>query len=197
MVKAMGRFPCQVALAALVVYGVTLAHGVTMNSLDLTAKVAGWDWRPMTGQPVLWLLTLPLRWLPAAGVAVGLNLFSIITAALTLGLLARTVQLLPWDQPWETSSRLPGLLPALLACVVCGFEFSFWRDATAATGWEFCWIYRCESEGPFVLHPDEIETGGWFAPAAVTKWANEKPEDFASCFVLLWGIFLAGKPKTV
>ncbi len=70
-------------------------------------------------------------------------------------------------------------------------------DACQETGWEFCWIYRCESEGPFVLHPDEIETGGWFAPAAVTKWANEKPEDFASCFVLLWGIFLAGKPKTV
>jgi isopentenyldiphosphate isomerase len=54
------------------------------------------------------------------------------------------------------------------------------------TGWEFCWIYRCESEGPFTLHPDEIETGGWFAPGAVTKWVNERPQDFASCFVLVW-----------
>ena len=62
----------------------------------------------------------------------------------------------------------------------------FKMDACPETGWEFCWIYRCESEGPFVLHPDEIETGAWFAPGAVTKWVNEQPEDFASCFVLLW-----------
>jgi len=58
------------------------------------------------------------------------------------------------------------------------------------TGWEFCWIYRCENEGPFTLHPDEIETGAWFAPAAVTQWMREKPQDFASAFVLLWGIYL-------
>ena len=37
-------------------------------------------------------------------------------------------------------------------------------DACKETGWEFCWIYRCENEGPFVLHPEEIESGGWFAP---------------------------------
>src|SRR5471030_2876910 len=49
-------------------------------------------------------------------------------------------------------------------------------DARKETGWEFCWIYRCESDGPFVLHPDEIETGGWFSPEAVTKWVKEKPQ---------------------
>jgi isopentenyldiphosphate isomerase len=59
-------------------------------------------------------------------------------------------------------------------------------DACKETGWEFCWIYRCENEGPFVLHPDEIETGNWFAPDAVTKWVEEKPQDFASAFVLIW-----------
>ena len=64
-------------------------------------------------------------------------------------------------------------------------------DACKETGWEFCWIYRAESEGPFVLHPDEIETGAWFTPAAVTQWVSEKPGDFASCFVLLWKIFQA------
>ncbi len=64
-------------------------------------------------------------------------------------------------------------------------------DACKETGWEFCWIYRCTSEGPFVLHPDEIETGDWFAPEFVSKWILEKPEDFASCFVLLWQRFVA------
>ena len=64
-------------------------------------------------------------------------------------------------------------------------------DARPETDWEFCWIYRCESEGPFTLHPDEIDAGDWFAPDAVTKWVNEKPEDFASAFVLIWKKFLA------
>ena len=39
-------------------------------------------------------------------------------------------------------------------------------DACKGTGWEFCWIYRCENEGPFVLHPEEIESGDWFTPEA-------------------------------
>jgi len=71
-----------------------------------------------------------------------------------------------------------------------GLRRLFKIDARKETGWEFCWIYRCESEGPFVLHADEIETGDWFAPDAVTKWVNEKPHDFASAFVLIWKTFL-------
>lgn len=62
-------------------------------------------------------------------------------------------------------------------------------DASPETGWEFCWIYRCESEGPFELHPEEIEAGEWFAPATVTKWVAEKPRDFARAFVLIWEKF--------
>jgi len=69
-------------------------------------------------------------------------------------------------------------------------ERVFKINSCKETGWEFCWIYRLESEGPFVLHPEEIETGSWFAPAAVTKWVAEKPEDFASAFVLIWKRFL-------
>ena len=62
-------------------------------------------------------------------------------------------------------------------------------DACKETGWEFCWVYRCENEGPFTLHPDEIETGAWFAPDAVTAWIHEKPQDFARAFVLIWKNF--------
>jgi isopentenyl-diphosphate delta-isomerase len=69
-------------------------------------------------------------------------------------------------------------------------------EAGPQTGWEFCWIYRSESEGPFVLHPDEIKTGAWFAPAAVTKWVAEKPQDFASAFVLIWGLYTAAVTKS-
>jgi isopentenyldiphosphate isomerase len=62
-------------------------------------------------------------------------------------------------------------------------------DACAETGWEFCWVYRCESEGPFVLHPDEIETGEWFALEKVSSWVAERPQDFASAFRLVWELF--------
>ena len=72
-------------------------------------------------------------------------------------------------------------------------ERLFKIDACRETGWEFCWVYHGASEGPFTLHPDEIETGGWFAPAAVTRWVNDRPADFASCFVLLWKLFLSAR----
>lgn len=59
-------------------------------------------------------------------------------------------------------------------------------DACDETGQEFVWIYQCEAEGPFTLHPEEIERGDWFAPEHVTRWVNERPEDFAPAFVLIW-----------
>ena len=62
----------------------------------------------------------------------------------------------------------------------------FKMGACAETDQEFVWVYRCEAEGPFRLHPDEIERGEWFAPEAVMRWLAEKPEDFASAFRLIW-----------
>ena len=128
------RFPLQAALGALLIYGLTLSWGITVNSLPLAAKVAGWDWRPMAGQPVLWLLTLPLRCLPAGWVPVALNLFSAVCGAAVLGMLARSAELLVCDRPQNALKGWGGRLPALLACVACGLEFSFWREATAASG---------------------------------------------------------------
>ena len=57
------------------------------------------------------------------------------------------------------------------------------------TGQEFVWLYQCESEGPFTLHPEEIERGDWFATERVTQWVQERPQDFAPAFVLLWKKF--------
>ena len=68
-------------------------------------------------------------------------------------------------------------------------ERLFKVDACKETGWEFCWVYRCAHEGPFVLHPEEIETGAWFAPEFVTNWIAEKPAEFARAFVLIWTKF--------
>ncbi len=62
----------------------------------------------------------------------------------------------------------------------------------AETGEEFVWLYQYESEGPFTLHPDEIERGEWFPKERVAKWVNERPQDFAPAFVLLWAKFQSG-----
>jgi isopentenyldiphosphate isomerase len=66
-------------------------------------------------------------------------------------------------------------------------------DACAETDAEFVWIYRCASDGPFQLHPDDIEPGGLFAPEKVSGWIAARPQDFATAFVLIWKLFLAKK----
>lgn len=55
-----------------------------------------------------------------------------------------------------------------------------------ATGQEFVWVYRTESEGPFVLQPEEVQEGGWFSPEQIHRWIAERPEEFAPAFPLIW-----------
>lgn len=65
-------------------------------------------------------------------------------------------------------------------------ERLFKVEACAETGHEFVWVYHCRHEGPFTLHPEEIESGGWYAPDEVSRWMRERPADFASGLVLIW-----------
>ncbi len=62
----------------------------------------------------------------------------------------------------------------------------FRLGACAQTGWEFVWVYRHAAEGPFELHPAEIERGEWFAPEAVTRAIAERPGEFTPAFRLVW-----------
>ena len=64
-------------------------------------------------------------------------------------------------------------------------------EACADTGNEFVWVYRLQSEGPFVLNPAEIERGEWFAPAEVTRAIAERPAEYARSFRYLWAKFCA------
>ncbi len=65
-------------------------------------------------------------------------------------------------------------------------ERRFKIDCCPETGNEFVWIYSCRHEGPFTLHPDEIESGGWFTPEDITAWMAAKPGEFASALLLIW-----------
>ncbi len=65
-------------------------------------------------------------------------------------------------------------------------ERLFKLGASPATGQEFVWVYRCQDEGPFQLHPEEIQTGAWFSCNRVAKLVAERPDDFARSFCLVW-----------
>jgi len=62
----------------------------------------------------------------------------------------------------------------------------FKLSASPDTDQEHVWVYRCEAEGPFELDREEIETGAWFAADAVTKWMQERPQEFAGAFRIIW-----------
>jgi isopentenyl-diphosphate delta-isomerase type 1 len=65
-------------------------------------------------------------------------------------------------------------------------ERLFKLAASRETDQEHVWVYRCEAEGPFQLHPDEIEGGDWFERKEVTRWMKERPEEFASALLVIW-----------
>lgn len=58
--------------------------------------------------------------------------------------------------------------------------------ATEETGWEFCRVYRTRAEGPFVLHPEEIETGAWVPLDELARRMREWPEEFCTAFRAIW-----------
>jgi 16S rRNA (adenine1518-N6/adenine1519-N6)-dimethyltransferase len=66
-------------------------------------------------------------------------------------------------------------------------------DACPGTGWEFVKIYRAEHEGPFLLPPAEIESGGWFTLDQIARWIAARPQDFATGFLECWEVFLKRK----
>jgi len=142
--------PWLVAVVALAVYLLTLNPWISLNSLHYVARATGLSWTPeLTGpygsygpfSPLLLLVTYPLRWLPVAIIPVSLNVFSAVCAAITLGLLARTVALLPHDRTHEQRQRehnpfsllsVPGAWMApVMAVAVCGLQSMFWENATA------------------------------------------------------------------
>jgi len=116
----------------------------SVNSLLFMANIAGWNWQPQVFSPLAFLVTGPFRWLPAPQIPLALNLFAAACAALTLGLLARSVALLPHDRTDAQRRRehsdfsfltlRSAWLPPVLAVLVCGLQMTFWENATNYTG---------------------------------------------------------------
>ncbi len=68
-------------------------------------------------------------------------------------------------------------------------ERLFYEKARAETGWEFVWVYRLEHEGPFELHPAEIETGEWRNPLELDQAIAADTDAYAPAFKHLWQRF--------
>jgi len=138
------QLPWLLAGLLLVIYGFTLNRWVSLVNVDSVAKLSGWTWQPEVYGPVSFLVTYPLRWLPTAQIPLALNWFAALLASVVLGLLARSVALLPQDRTEaqrlrETSDfsflTIPSAwLPPVLAVLVCGLQFTFWECATNFTG---------------------------------------------------------------
>src|SRR5271154_6062248 len=136
--------PWLLAAAAFAIYWLTLNHWVSLFNLGVVAKTSGWSWQPEFLTPLFFLATYPFHWLPAAQIPVALNLFSAVCAALTLGLLARSVAILPQDRTDAQRERersdfsfltiWSAWLPPLLAVAVCGLQLTFWEQATNCSG---------------------------------------------------------------
>ena len=143
--------PWLVVLGALLLYLLTLHYWVTFDSLPLIARITGWDWHPLPLPwrqtpiaPLFMVLTFPIRVLPAAWQPAAMNAFAAVCAALTLGLLAASVRLLPHDRTREQRQRESGeysllslraaWLPMLFAALMMGLQLTFWRGAIAVTG---------------------------------------------------------------
>ncbi len=150
--------PWLVVAGAAVLYLVTLNRSLSLSSAAGLARMVGWDSQPVVHAPLFALLTYPIRWLPGGLQLAAGGLFSLVCAVLALGLLARSVALLPHDRTREQRLRelgehslldIPlGWVAPLLAVLVCGLQLSFWENATIAGGEMldlllFAYVIRC------------------------------------------------------
>lgn len=146
------------AAAALIFYLSTLVPWISLRGFATLAKASGWDWRPVYVSPLHFLVTLPVRWFPAGWQSAVPNVFSAIFSSITLGLLARSVAILPHDRTREQRhyersensllSVWGSWMPPLLAALVLGLQLTFWENAIISTGEAldlllFAYVIRC------------------------------------------------------
>jgi tetratricopeptide (TPR) repeat protein len=138
------RLPWIIAAVMLLVYFATMSRWITLPSVPHYARVLGWDWQPTLFGPVYYVLTYPVRFLPVDWQVLGLNVFSALCSAATIGLLARSVSILPYDRTRDERSLerseysfltlSTSWIPPLLAAMVCGLQLTFWEHSVAASG---------------------------------------------------------------
>ena len=193
--------PWIVSGIALLVYVLTLNPWVTLDSLPYVAKVTGWDWVLPLHAPLFFLLTYPIRWLPDGLQPIALNLFAAVCSALAMGLLARSVGLLPHDRThaqrqrerneYSLLSASFAWMPPVFAALLCGMQLTVWEHSVAATNEAlsllvFAYAIRCLLE--YRIDPQEswlIRLALVYGLGVANNWAMI---GFFPCFLiaLIW-----------
>ncbi len=152
------RLPWVIAFSALALYLVTLHTWISFASLPAISHIGGWNDLPQSKQPLLYLITLPIKLLPASYIPIATNILSALLGAITLGLLSRSTALLPHDRTKEQRHREQSehsfltfklnWIPPLFAALLCGLQLTFWQHSTSGTGeilnlLLFAYIIRC------------------------------------------------------
>ncbi len=136
--------PWLLMAATLALYLGTLNPWISLNNLFQVAKGTGWLDGMQSGvtayRPVYALLTWPLHVVPARWMPLALNLISVVCTITSVGLLARSVALLPHDRTHEQRQRQKGSgailsisaawLPVVLAVFAFSMQLSTWENAT-------------------------------------------------------------------
>jgi tetratricopeptide (TPR) repeat protein len=131
--------PWIIAGALAIVYLLTVNHWISLTNMQAVERSTGHEWRHDVTAPVFVLVISLFHWLPEKSVPLAMNLFSLVCASLVLFLLARCVTLLPSDrtesQRQKGRSAFASLssawIPVVAAVLVCGFQLTFWENATS------------------------------------------------------------------
>jgi hypothetical protein len=92
------RLPWLLGGAVFVLYLVTLNPWLRVGSIPTVAELSHWDGLLPFSRPLLWLTTLPLKMVSAAHFPVATNFMAALFGAISVGILARCVALLPHDR---------------------------------------------------------------------------------------------------
>ena len=138
------RLPWLLGGGIFVLYLVTLNPWLRVGSLSTLSELSHWDGLQPYSRPLLWLATLPLKMGSAAHFPFAANLLAAVFGAVSVGILARCVALLPHDRTRaqrvrghsEEASLHSSLswVPPAFASLLLGLQLTFWEQATAQTG---------------------------------------------------------------
>jgi tetratricopeptide (TPR) repeat protein len=138
------RLPWLLGAATLVLYLVSLNHWLRNSSIPAVSELSQWEGLQAMTRPLLWLLSRPLRLVPETQFPAALNALAAVFGAVSVGLIARCVALLPHDRTRaqrvrghseETQLHIPlAWLPPVFAATLLGLQLTFWEHATAQTG---------------------------------------------------------------
>lgn len=85
-----------------------------------------------------------------------------------------------------TDAAARELMEEIGLAVKSPLEPLFKINACEETGQEFVWVYRTQSEGPFMLNTDEIDEGRWLSPEDVTTALMETRGNYSPSFRMIW-----------